>query len=463
MNIKEHELITKSAYKLAYKEKIETDSNKLASIMAGVKFNDVKNYTTLGFILRYLNYSDMFLNESHRGSLQSLHVMDSTGSAKDNYLQQLAYAKFCMEVFENKRVNGQNIQNMLLYDYVKNSDSIFQKIFYPLFMNHSSYSNMTIKDFFTGQRTNLDVGFIALGSLAHLLEDSFSNSHAQRTDNVLLEKSNYLQVIQNQQMTEDFLTNPDKILSGITPILLHQNYNEQNSLVLFGKHNHGDVFEKSRNANNVFITQGAMQALLSVSYLFRALEEGKYLEVIGFIEKVLEVDYNAMLLDEINQRRKKAESIEVLNELAEQSDAFLGLDFGKHVYSFTKGGRQYEHTFDLCFGKDKAWMRREKNPAVKKLLAKYNSLLNEETYNKIFTAEQLYNRYAKQVELMTEVFSSINTNKEIRERLSNHAMELLVHIASLIRQCDEQEPEKVAKLKQLRSTLVDAINNAFDN
>ena len=221
MNIKEHELITKLAYKLAYKENVETDSNKLASIMAGVKFNDVKNYTTLGFILRYLNYSDMFLNESHRGSLQSLHVMDSTGSAKDNYLQQLAYAKFCMEVFENKKVNGQNIQDMLLYDYVKNSDSIFQKMFYPLFMNHSSYSNMTIKDFFTGQRTILDVGFIALGSLAHLLEDSFSNSHAQRTDNVLLEKSNYLQVIQNQQMTEDFLTNPDKILAGITPILLH--------------------------------------------------------------------------------------------------------------------------------------------------------------------------------------------------------------------------------------------------
>lgn len=270
--------------------------------------------------------------------------------------------------------------------------------------------------------------------------------------------------------------------------MLHQDYNEQFSVGPLGKHEHGDGFEEGKKKtgfwgkiknffkrkkkdtklktsdDNMLETQGAMQAQMSVAYMFRKMAEGKSDDAYNFVEKVLKVDDNALILDKINQERKGGKDAASLNRLAEQSDAFKGLDFGKHEYSYTKGGRQYEHTFESSykyFGEDKGWMNHEKDPGTKKLLKEYDALLGDETYNKIFSAGDLADRYGKQADLMIEIFTSDKASKETRARLSSHAMELLTHIASLIKQYDKKDMDRVFKLQGLRGTLVNALNYTF--
>lgn len=505
----EHNMITELAYKLANKD--AKKDKKYESIMAGAKFNDVRHYSTAGFLIKYLNHKDEYINQSHHGGLQAIHAMNSTGSAKENYLQQKAYAEFCIDVGSNKEIDGQSILKQPFLEYVNNSNESLKRMFYPMFIkhdvlktienesngdselvwegilealnnpeNHSRFALMTVEEFFTGGNKNLDASMVAQGSLAHMVEDSFANSHAQRTGNAVVGDSGIREALENEALTEEFLTNPDKILGSTTKIMLHQDYNEQHTVLqgAFGKHEHGDGFEEAKKPGffqrikNFFTrkknkkpkkpdtvnedmleTQGAMQAQMSVAYIFRKMSEGKADDVRDFVDKILAVDENSLILDEITQDRKKGVSGEELKKKAEKSDAFRGLDVDKFEFSFTKGGRQYERTFES----DGGWMYKEKNPRVKKMLRQYNSMLDEESYNKIFEPEVLAKKYLQQAEIMSTIFYSDASN-ETMERLSCHGIELLTHIASLTNQLKNIKPELAGKLQQIRDVLVNAMN-----
>ncbi len=508
----QHKKITELAYKLASGDN-KVDKEKLKSLKAGATFNDIGQHSMLGFGLNYVFHTDEYINESHHGSMQALHTMNSSTaqSALDNYNQQLAYAELCVDV----GIGDENILNGSLFDYVVGSKNDYlKKMFYPVFIDRkvmkdlqqesggdqeklwkmivqevwngerlSKYVNMSIKDFFTNGNKKLDAKFVAQGSLAHMLEDSFANSHAQRGVNVNLEASGIQEAVKSKEIAARYLNDKDKILGGTTKALLHQDYNKQHSVLAWGKHSHGDGFEKNKQGffskiknffketskeetsnEDMLITQGANQAQMAVAYVLKAMEgdnnlidkEDKKEDVMGFVRELLKVDENVLILDSINKQRKNGKNREILNKIADKSTAFKGLNF-ENEYAFTKGGRQYERTFESG-----GWMKEETNPEVKKLLKQYDAMLKEETYNKIFDRNTLSDKFEKQTEMMIEIFMSEKASIETKKHLSNHAMELLVHIANLIEQCGNNNDAIKTKLETIRITLVNAMNYAFN-
>lgn len=484
----QHKEITKEAFKLSRRaQQRDYTKREKRSLKKGAVFNDVHGRTTIGFGAHFAFHTDEFLNESHHGGMQFLHTMSNNEDAETNKEKQMAWAKFCILTRQNAveaDANGQQIhfQNRKMLDYIRSlgeNDVFFEMMMpamlhrskykefakkYPdlrnfspkeqaIFINHylimnkdseSSLANQTIEEFFQAGdwieesfqvgNSKLDAGLIASGSLAHMLEDSFANSHAQRVINL-----NQADSKDTGGNLEDMLNSDDakeKILKTQTPIMLHANYNEQQSLAIWGKHSKGDSFDKELND-----TQGATQAKLAVAYVLKALDRDNIdvNDLMGFIDATLEVDKNVLALQRIQKLKETQEIVtqeEIENIIKGTDLENLNIDFLKNDIRTTKGGRQYEKTRrrfgHTSFFNGAGWMSQVRNRDVKKVLREYDVLLKKEQKNTVYTPDEKKKQLRDQTECLYRAMElSTDETKEVRQHIKEHATEMLINVLYL--------------------------------
>ncbi len=119
----------------------------------------------------------------------------------------------------------------------------------------SAYASGSIGNFFTDGNRELDAGMVALGSAAHMLEDSFAGSHAIRSDNL------YLGQDPDTELSDD----GTDLVEKSTPIMANADYNQQDHFLTAGRHPYGDKFEQrwhysQSDDQKISNTQGASLA-----------------------------------------------------------------------------------------------------------------------------------------------------------------------------------------------------------
>lgn len=495
----QHKKITEEAFELARKSKYRYyDDKHIEAIEHGAIFNDVHGRSTPSFALKYKSGSDEFINESHHGGMQFLHTMSSGDNAETNKQKQMAWAKFCIDTRMNQIVGDAHyqtrFQNQLMYKYITSlhADNKLYEMMMPIMINYKAYeklleerpilkdlpgrdraviihhhlahhdddkssiANQTVASFFQAGNRDLDAGLIASGSLAHMIEDSFANSHAQRTVNLHQgdskatdkKKTNLINILKRDDAKET-------ILNTQTPIMLHANYNHQHSFGPFGKHSKGDVFDKKLND-----TQGATQAQLAVAYIFRQLDDmtgvnadelpGNTMEnLTDFIEQTLSVDRNALALQDIQalkntQPNGQAVSEEAINHALQDTDlAGLGINFQNNDVTTTLGGRQYERS---------DWINNETNKQAQKHLKQYDKLLKKEQTNTVYTLAEKVTQYEKQINELAQaiIFAKVNVTKA---NIKKHATEMLLNVISMQKQINDGQVDANDNLNDRLNTL----------
>lgn len=152
----------------------------------------------------------------------------------------------------------------------------------------SKYADMSIGNFFTGGDTNLSAGHVALGSAAHMLEDSFAGSHAIRGYN-----TKYNNILGGIQIGAD---QDQAVANQTTGIMINADYDAQDS----GKHGTADVLRLSESEPadgydeddmNIKATQGAGLARDVAAQYMYDVAAGQ--NVGAYLQSVLAVDQNA--------------------------------------------------------------------------------------------------------------------------------------------------------------------------
>jgi hypothetical protein len=103
----------------------------------------------------------------------------------------------------------------------------------------SRHGKGTVGEFFTGGNKDLDAGMVALGSGAHMLEDSFAGSHAARSDNLYLDTN---------RDTALSLTGQE-IANKSTPIMTNADYTKQDHFLIWGRHSKADKINDAKKIN----------------------------------------------------------------------------------------------------------------------------------------------------------------------------------------------------------------------
>ena len=256
----------------------------LLSLKMGASFNDRFFFDNLGVPIAMK--LDDFLHASHEGPMQFLHSMDCSDSDKNTNKEKiLRWVEFCVDVFNNVSVltigGEKNIKDISIREYVesKPNDKILKVMFNDLIKRDSSYKNYTINKFFGGE-LGYHVESMVIGSVAHMIQDSFALSHTKRsldpfllrpndksmkidenckTDNIvrvydIIEDEVYDvfdHVYEGEKKTfEDQEKFRNYLIDKAMPIILFANYNEQNSDKIGGKHSHADIFVRQLNADD---------------------------------------------------------------------------------------------------------------------------------------------------------------------------------------------------------------------
>lgn len=505
----QHEEITEKAMNLSkkaqnanYDPTSKQSKKDMKSLKYGATFNDVHGHNTAVFGAEFVTHTDDFLNESHHGGMQFLHTMSNDEDAETNKEKQMAWANFCILTRKNEAdIDGNTFQNKHMLEYIRSlgQNDIFYEMMMPA-MLHWTHSNMfnndfkkflsraglnkknlspeqlawavdifliehddykspladqTIEEFFQAGDKNMDAGLVASGSLAHMIEDSFANSHAQRITNLNADASQLDENARIEKLNSN--TAAEDILNMNTDIMLHANYNEQQSLAVFGKHGKADAFDGSLEKS-----QGANQAELSVAYVLKKLDEGENKDdLLKFIDSTLMVDNNVLALQKIEQLKKnqnKNTQQEINEALAGTDLAGLGIDFLKNDVTTTKAGRQYEKTTrrfgHSSFLNGKGWMSKEPKGKAKDWLVKYDKLLQKEQTNTIYTPEEKLEQYNQQVFALFNAIQFVK-NPETTVNIKKHATEMLMNVISM----QKQSPEHKGEFEALKQQIVQIINS----
>lgn len=512
--LKQHKEITKQAFELARKSSGRGMTEKeLESLESGAVFNDVHGRNLASFGISFSMHTDEFLNESHHGGMQFLHAMSNDEDAKTNKNKQMAWAKFCILTRNNQMgEDGKRFQSRNILEYIRSlgqNDILFDMLMPAMLSRHngkkfqswckknngtqnnkltvninnylinnpkacSPLAKQTVAEFFQAGNEKLDAGLIASGSLAHMLEDSFANSHAQRTINLYQQDSKAGEDDRNLVNKLNSGNAEDEILKTQTPVMLHANYNEQQALAMFGKHSKGDGFEDG----GLNETQGATQAKLSVAYILKRLDEindnggnvaNETQGLLNFIDKTLAVDNNVLALQRIQQIKDRNNGFitqKAINDILSNTDlANLGIDFKKQSVSTTKAGRQYEKTRKkigtTSLFNGTGWISRETNKNSKQHLRQYDDLLTAEQSNSVYSPEVKSKQYFSQaIELSAGLMYA--ENPETKEKIKQHATEMLLNVISMQKQVNARnlqglQPVK-GKFESTKKILVNILN-----
>ena len=102
----------------------QLDSEKAKkSLQYGARFNDLGHRSLPGMIVQMeMAKKDAFVNQTHKGDLQFMHSMDTSGGdTKANVEKMQRYAQFSSDVYQNREMPGQDgkrMQDMNMLDYV---------------------------------------------------------------------------------------------------------------------------------------------------------------------------------------------------------------------------------------------------------------------------------------------------------------------------------------------------------
>ena len=191
----------------------------------GSKFNDLRFYNNETFAVHFGLHDDAFINQSHEGDMQFLHSMStSEGDYELDRRKILRWARFCLDVFtdealRNKRLGdyvfetipaGDLLLPMMASLLVKpkclsdikayfhsTSDSVearqrdlaqvIRRTIKQLQLSavhiESKYYSMRIREFFSDS-SGKGAEYVALGTVCHMLQDSFAGSHTRRVYNI---------------------------------------------------------------------------------------------------------------------------------------------------------------------------------------------------------------------------------------------------------------------------------------
>lgn len=236
-------------------------------LIAGSSFNDRIFYSNPKFGLEYAFHTDGFLQASHNGSMQFMHSMDcSNGNKVKNLNKIIKWAEFCLDVYNNVKINEKNIQDLQLKEYIESLDNndLMKEMIYDIMENVNFYKYTFIKDFF-GDYIGYNPGIIALGSICHMLQDSFASSHTKRCFNPFLidddsaidtDGTNDTESLSKLNSYKNTITPNEQekfrevLKNRAMPIILFADYSYQNGDSFGGKHSHADIFIRELNAND---------------------------------------------------------------------------------------------------------------------------------------------------------------------------------------------------------------------
>lgn len=443
----EHESMTRRGAEQANerlaKEGCSGYSDKdLQGLRVGARFNDLCGFDPAGFAINYKSGENPFVNQSHKGDMQFLHCMSLGDSYDNQILKQLRWMEFVWSVFQNK----DNIVEKELHSYIMESnDELLQKMMLAMFLEPDKlkaiereikgqeerfekikvavrerancfyyYRTIKIKDFFKAEEVMDHPQAVALGSLLHMIEDSFAKSHVQRMVNTLGTGTGKV----------DF-TSKDSILAVVPHIMLFENYKVQDA----NWHRMGDLFQRSddlydddfinnrdrynKALQNTFNkTEGAYLAVNVISYVLYYAKKNpdQALDLTrDLLKGIFRVDQRAELLQEIQQVKASKDEKRLKEILDSLKGTDLGLlDFNKNVI-LTDGGRQYQTGENA---------------------KKYDALLNaQERDNVRYTLEEKVDHYKKQVEALNEVAKTASSEEKVK--IKSMVAEVFLHLCHI--------------------------------
>ena len=243
------------------------DKIERTSLVIGSSFNDRWFYPNIYFGGLYITNLDSFLNATHKGSMQFLHSTDcSYGNKKENLKKICRWTEFCIDVFHNIQVSvtkkeRKNIQEISIEEYIESlpMNDVFRNMFSDLLTTANTYRKMLIKVFFGYPDWN--PGSVAIGSVSHMIQDSFALSHAKRCLDPFLccpeddgmdmifdeiEKKACNPLAKDLSCAEINSTFLDCLKKKAMPIIVFTDYTAQKS----GKHSHADIFVRELNADD---------------------------------------------------------------------------------------------------------------------------------------------------------------------------------------------------------------------
>ena len=238
----------------------------LKSLIRGSSFNDRWLHDNVRFGLDYTFHTDRYLSASHRGSMQFLHSMEcSDGSKKQNVEKILVWASFCIDVYNNVEIEIKGERKHLLddgvsvkvcFEYYSKQNSLFKDMVSGLMDSTNTYKGNNVSYFFG--RKSYDPKSSAIGSVAHMIQDSFAASHSKRCfdpftmqrNDMSFEKCSEIYAPIYQGKKESFEGQKkfrDYLKKKAMPLLLFADYNNQ----VADKHAHADIFVNRVNADGV--------------------------------------------------------------------------------------------------------------------------------------------------------------------------------------------------------------------
>ena len=126
------------------------------SLEYGSRLNDISHLSEISAgakIRQKGNSNDAFINQSHYGDMQFLHGMDSSdGDTAANVKKMQRYAKFASDVFQNRKIPGQDdarFQDMNMLDYVlsqNDPDDPFQEMMLSTMIDPSKLKEIDSKN-----------------------------------------------------------------------------------------------------------------------------------------------------------------------------------------------------------------------------------------------------------------------------------------------------------------------------
>lgn len=310
------------------------------SLIHGSHWNDRWNYTNVDFASKYLygdNFwgKDAFVFSSHGGRMQFLHSMDCSGGSRFYNLKKIKlWTEFCLDVY-----NKPQIHDMTIEAYAKEkNDPLFNIMMKEIINDKKNFGVKSIKKFFIenpyskGAFLDYDVGSVAIGTVAHIIHDSFAQSHTKRCldpflfkvveltesdkneestelrnlgyeksicfndfdiegkNKCIYEKKNYEK--KGKKRYEYFL---DYLTSNAMPVILHANYKDQKS----AKHKHADLFLKFLDKKDEIEQEDVYKLTLNSTmardctelFLYQVGTGADKKEILGLIENICSYYY----------------------------------------------------------------------------------------------------------------------------------------------------------------------------
>lgn len=274
---------------LSKKYQVPLQKDIIGYLKDGSKFNDVRFYNNVTFGTHFELHDDAYINQTHEGDMQFLHSMStSEGDYELDRRKILRWTKFCLDVFSDEKLRNKRLGEYLfetipaddlllpmmasmlvkpkcLTDikahFHSNADSVearqrelAQAIYRTIKQLHlsgvhieSEYYSMRIQKFFSGSGGK-GGEYVALGTVCHMLQDSFAGSHARRVYNIF-NQDPFMDIEMQEETERDrnatfvfskYVPSLAKIFieKKVMPVMLFADYTQQNA----NRHAYADVF-----------------------------------------------------------------------------------------------------------------------------------------------------------------------------------------------------------------------------